>query len=63
MKPTSYQMNDAIPIPVDRQLTANAERLSAAKRELWLAENREAMAAYNPLVEDQGGFSDQQRFF
>ena len=35
----------------------------ARKREKWLAENREAIAAYNAHVEEHGVFSDHARLF
>ncbi|EPA96848.1 MULTISPECIES: type II toxin-antitoxin system CcdA family antitoxin [unclassified Pseudomonas] len=37
---------------------ALAEALRTKKREQWLAENSEAMNAYNEHVEAQGVFSD-----
>lgn len=42
---------------------ALAEALRARQRELWLEENRAAMAAYNQLVETDGVFSDGLRSF
>lgn len=42
---------------------ALSETLRQRQREQWLAENREAMAAYNAHVEKQGVFSDGLRSF
>ncbi len=49
-------------------LSATLERALEAevrvrRRELWLDENREAMAAYNVRVERDGVFSDSLRSF
>jgi antitoxin CcdA len=40
-----------------------AELVRTKKRERWLEENREAIAAYNRRVEEQGVFSDGWRTF
>jgi antitoxin CcdA len=45
---------------LERALT---EELTAAKRKNWLAENREAIEAYNEHVEKHGTFSDNVRTF
>ncbi len=45
---------------LERALT---EELTAAKRKTWLAENREAIEAYNEHVEKHGTFSDNVRTF
>ncbi|MCY1304252.1 Post-segregation antitoxin CcdA [compost metagenome] len=42
---------------------ALVEALKARQRELWLAENRAAMAAYNQHIEAEGVFSDGLRSF
>ena len=42
---------------------ALAEILKKKQREQWLAENAEAMNAYNEHVEAHGVFSDDQRSF
>ncbi len=42
---------------------ALVEALRTRQRELWLAENRAAMAAYNQHVEAEGVFSDGLRSF
>jgi antitoxin CcdA len=39
------------------------EAVRTRKRELWLAENREAIAAYNEYVARNGVFSDGLRSF
>ena len=53
---------------LDINLSATLERaleveVRARKREKWLAENREAIAAYNHHVEEHGIFSDHVRLF
>lgn len=52
----------------DINLSATLERalheeLRKSRRERWLAENAEAMAAYNQQVEEHGVFSDGLRGF
>ncbi|MDT4855617.1 Post-segregation antitoxin CcdA [compost metagenome] len=42
---------------------ALADALKSRQRELWLAENRAAMAAYNQHIEADGVFSDDLRSF
>ncbi|MDP2430486.1 MAG: type II toxin-antitoxin system CcdA family antitoxin [Pseudomonadota bacterium] len=42
---------------------ALAETLKQRQRALWLAENREAIQAYNAQVEENGVFSDGLRSF
>lgn len=39
------------------------ELVSQKQRELWKAENKEAIDAYNQLVESHGTFSDEFRRF
>lgn len=39
------------------------EEVRARQRQLWLAENREAIAAYNEFVARNGVFSDGLRSF
>ena len=53
---TSYSRIDADPI-------CAGEALRQRQREQWLAENREAMGAYNTSVEQHGVFSDGLRSF
>ena len=53
---TSYSRIDANPI-------CAGEALRQWQREQWLAENREAMGAYNTFVEKHGVFSDGLRSF
>ena len=53
---------------LDITLSATLERaleqeVRARKREKWLEENREAIAAYNAFVEENGIFSDHVRLF
>lgn len=38
-------------------------RVSAAKREAWLKDNAEAIAAYNEFVAENGTYSDSSRSF
>lgn len=45
---------------LERALT---DELAAIKRRKWLEENREAIEAYNELVEKHGAFSDGMRRF
>lgn len=45
---------------LERALT---DEVRARKRERWLAENREAISAYNTRVERDGVFSDGLRSF
>lgn len=42
---------------------ALAEQVKERQRERWLAENREAIAAYNAHVDQHGVFSDGLRNF
>ena len=53
---------------LDINLSATLERaleaeVRARKREKWLAENREAIAAYNARIERDGMLSDHVRAF
>lgn len=43
--------------------SALIEQLKAAKAHQWLEANRESIAAYNALVDEQGAFSDGTRTF
>jgi antitoxin CcdA len=40
-----------------------AELVNAKKQQKWLAENRDAIAAYNHFVDEHGVFSDGWRSF
>ncbi|BAU72302.1 MULTISPECIES: type II toxin-antitoxin system CcdA family antitoxin [Metapseudomonas] len=70
-KPTNLSVNSdllnkarALDINLSATLEqALAETLRARQREVWLAENREAIAAYNQHVESDGVFSDGLRRF
>lgn len=70
-KPTNLSVNSdllnkarALDINLSATLEqALAETLRARQREVWLAENREAIAAYNEHVESDGVFSDGLRRF
>ena len=42
---------------------ALAEKVAAAKRELWVRENSDAIADYNDFVEQHGVLSDGTRSF
>lgn len=42
---------------------ALAEQLRVRKREKWLADNAEGMAAYNRNVDEHGSFGDNVRSF
>lgn len=42
---------------------ALAEAVQARKREQWLAENADSIAAYNREVDEQGTFGDKVRRF
>jgi antitoxin CcdA len=42
---------------------ALAEKVAAAKRELWVRENSDAIADYNDFVEEHGVMSDGTRSF
>lgn len=42
---------------------ALAEQVKAARRERWLADNRDAIDAYNQQVEKHGVFADGVRSF
>jgi antitoxin CcdA len=39
------------------------DELAEAERKQWLAENRDAIAAYNEHIEKHGAFADDQRSF
>jgi antitoxin CcdA len=38
-------------------------KVAAAKREAWVRENSDAIAAYNDFIEDNGVYSDSSRSF
>lgn len=42
---------------------ALAEKVAAAKRERWVRENSDAIAAYNEFVDEKGTASDGMRSF
>ncbi len=42
---------------------ALAEKIAAAKRDQWVIENAEAIAAYNDFVSEHGLFADELRSF
>lgn len=43
--------------------SALVEQLRRSRTERWLAENKDAIAAYNEFVEQHGAFSDTLRAF
>jgi antitoxin CcdA len=43
--------------------TALAEHVRIRRREKWLAENSEGIAAYNREIEEHGSFGDKVRSF
>ena len=75
----SSPRKQAVNVAIDRQLLQAArevrinlsatleDALEAAvrqrRRDLWLEENREAIQAYNRLIEQEGVFSDELRTF
>lgn len=70
-KPTNVSINSDLLVKA-RNLKINlsstleaalAELVNAKQRELWRNQNKNAIEAYNQLVEDQGTFSDELRSF
>jgi antitoxin CcdA len=70
-KPTNVSINSEL-LAKARLLNINlsatlenalAEIVAKKEREHWIAENKEAIAAYNQLVEQNGVFSDDLRSF
>lgn len=70
-KPTNVSINSdllakakALKINLSATLeTALTELVNARQRELWKQENRQAIEAYNQMVEERGTFSDDLRSF
>jgi len=70
-KPTNVSINSdllakakALKINLSATLeTALVELVNERQRELWQQQNREAIEAYNQMVEEQGVFSDGLRKF
>jgi antitoxin CcdA len=59
-------LNEAKSLKINLSATLEAALLSelkAARRDLWLAENKEAIDACNKLVESHGLFADKHRVF
>ncbi|HEY0555869.1 MAG TPA: type II toxin-antitoxin system CcdA family antitoxin [Thermoanaerobaculia bacterium] len=60
----AHKLADDSHLPYDRDSsTLEDVRSLEARRKAWLAENREAIAAYNELVTQNGAFSDGLRGF
>ena len=58
--------NEAKSLKINLSATLEAALLSelkAARRDLWLAENKEAIDACNKLAESHGLFADKHRVF
>ena len=70
-KPTNVSVNEGLlrdARALDINLSATLEKaleaeVRARKREQWLEENREAIAAYNARIERDGMLSDHVRAF
>lgn len=70
-KPTNLSVNsdllsEAKALKINLSATFEAAlltELKAARRDLWLAENKEAIDACNNLVESHGLFADKHRVF
>ncbi|MEY4587933.1 MAG: hypothetical protein RL497_9 [Pseudomonadota bacterium] len=70
-KPTNLSINSGLlkkAKELDINLSATLEQaltaqLKAKQAQLWLAQNKDAIAAYNQSVDDQGVFSDALRSF
>jgi antitoxin CcdA len=70
-KPTNVSINsDLLSKARSLQINLSAtlecaliELVNEKQRELWREENRDAIAAYNQLVEEHGTFSDDLRSF
>jgi antitoxin CcdA len=59
-------LNEAKSLKINLSATLEAALLSelkAARRDLWLAENKEAIDACNKLAESHGFFADKHRVF
>ena len=59
-------LNEAKSLKINLSATLEAALLSelkAARRDLWLAENKEAIEACNKLAESHGLFGDKHRVF
>ena len=59
-------LNEAKSLKINLSATLEAALLSelkAARRDLWLSENKEAIDACNKLVESHGLFADKHRVF
>ena len=70
-KPTNLSinsdlLNEAKSLKINLSATLEAALLSelkATRRDLWLAENKEAIDACNKLAESHGLFADKHRVF
>jgi antitoxin CcdA len=70
-KPTNLSinsdlLNEAKALKINLSATLEAallNELKAARRDLWLAENKEAINACNKLAESHGLFADKHRVF
>ena len=70
-KPTNLSinsdlLNEAKALKINLSATLEAaliNELKAARRDLWLAENKEAIDASNKLAESHGLFADKHRVF
>jgi len=59
-------LNEAKSLKINLSATLEAallNELKAARRDLWLAENKEAIKACNKLAESHGLFADKHRVF
>ena len=59
-------LNEAKSLKINLSATLEAALLSelkAARRDLWLAENKEAIDACNKLADTHGLFADKHRIF
>ena len=59
-------LNEAKALKINLSATLEAallNELKAARRDLWLAENKEAIEACNKLAESHGLFGDKHRVF
>ena len=59
-------LNEAKSLKINLSATLEAallNELKAARRDLWLAENKEAIEACNKLAESHGLFGDKHRAF
>ena len=70
-KPTNVSVNsdlltEAKKLKINLSATLEAsliELISTRQRELWKQQNKEAIKAYNQLVDENGVFSDELRNF